>query len=376
MAQGHILLKNFNNVEYYAAISIGTPPQEFEVGAYSGFGVVWVIGGWLVGVHVCVCSDQTHPPDPHTHQNPPPPTQSHQRIHQPNPHHQNQPGDLRHGLLQHLGALRQVPALLRRQGALPVRGIQHLRAGQSMALRLVCCVGWGRQCRCYMRGGMDGAVVSRSSLVFVCVCGCGRMHIPRRKSPATAHFPPLISQSTHTHIQQTHTQNGTLFKVRYGSGAVQGFFAQDNMEVAGYKITNQIFAEVTDASGLGRTYQVGGWGWVGLLGGWNGGWCGIADVHVSSFDQGIHQLHIHTHTPEQITDGEVRRHHGHGLRELGGGARGHAHEQPPRAGTLRCVDRNVCVLGCVLGWGEGEGRLVLCGRVCCGSCEQPPRAGT
>ena len=54
---------------------------------------------------------------------------------------------------------------------------------------------------------------------------------------------------------QPHTptpQNGTVFKVRYGSGAVQGFFAEDSMGVAGFTIQNQTFAEVTDASGLGR----------------------------------------------------------------------------------------------------------------------------
>lgn len=47
-----------------------------------------------------------------------------------------------------------------------------------------------------------------------------------------------------------------MFKVRYGSGTVQGFFSEDSMDVAGYHIANQSFAEVTDASGLGRTYQV------------------------------------------------------------------------------------------------------------------------
>lgn len=51
-------------------------------------------------------------------------------------------------------------------------------------------------------------------------------------------------------------QDGAPFKVRYGSGTVQGFFAQDDMEVAGFSVRNQSFAEVTDASGLGRTYQV------------------------------------------------------------------------------------------------------------------------
>jgi hypothetical protein len=44
--------------------------------------------------------------------------------------------------------------------------------------------------------------------------------------------------------------------VRYGSGPVDGYFSQDDVTIAGYKIQKQIFAEVTDASGLGQTFQV------------------------------------------------------------------------------------------------------------------------
>lgn len=52
-------------------------------------------------------------------------------------------------------------------------------------------------------------------------------------------------------------QSPTPFHVRYGSGTVNGFFAKDSLEMAGYKASNQIFAQVVDASGLGRAYQVG-----------------------------------------------------------------------------------------------------------------------
>lgn len=85
-----------------------------------------------------------------------------------------------------------------------------------------------------------------------------------RKTPALTR-PPTQNKQT--------KQNGTVFKVRYGSGTVQGFFAQDDMDVAGFHVKNQSFAEVTDASGLGRTYQVrekegGRWLWLVCLGGW------------------------------------------------------------------------------------------------------------
>jgi hypothetical protein len=55
----------------------------------------------------------------------------------------------------------------------------------------------------------------------------------------------------------TYTANGTIFNIEYGSGPVSGFESVDNMNMGGLVVKNQIFAEVTDASGLGGAYKLG-----------------------------------------------------------------------------------------------------------------------
>jgi len=51
--------------------------------------------------------------------------------------------------------------------------------------------------------------------------------------------------------------NGTAFDIEYGSGPVSGYESQDTLNFGGFKVQNQIFAEVTDASGLGAAYKLG-----------------------------------------------------------------------------------------------------------------------
>jgi len=60
----------------------------------------------------------------------------------------------------------------------------------------------------------------------------------------------------------TYKPNGTKFAVQYGSGPVSGFYAVDNVQWGNSKgggpvVTNQIFAEVDDVSGLGAGYTLG-----------------------------------------------------------------------------------------------------------------------
>lgn len=55
----------------------------------------------------------------------------------------------------------------------------------------------------------------------------------------------------------TYKANGMLFNITYGSGPVNGYESQDNLNLGELKVTNQIFAEVTDASGLGLAYKIG-----------------------------------------------------------------------------------------------------------------------
>jgi len=66
-----------------------------------------------------------------------------------------------------------------------------------------------------------------------------------------------------SHPQYDHTKssswvvNGTIFKIEYGSGPVSGFFSQDTTTVGNIAVTDQLFAEINDASGLGLAYSVG-----------------------------------------------------------------------------------------------------------------------
>mmetsp|Transcript_17460 Transcript_17460/g.15743 ORF Transcript_17460/g.15743 Transcript_17460/m.15743 type:complete len:382 (-) Transcript_17460:70-1215(-) len=55
----------------------------------------------------------------------------------------------------------------------------------------------------------------------------------------------------------TYVQNGTVFDIEYGSGPVSGFDSNDRVGFGGLYVTNQVFAEVTDASGLGAAYKLG-----------------------------------------------------------------------------------------------------------------------
>lgn len=55
----------------------------------------------------------------------------------------------------------------------------------------------------------------------------------------------------------TYVKNGTAFDIEYGSGPVSGYESADVLNMGGLKVQNQIFAEVTDASGLGAAYKMG-----------------------------------------------------------------------------------------------------------------------
>jgi len=55
----------------------------------------------------------------------------------------------------------------------------------------------------------------------------------------------------------TYIKNGTVFDIEYGSGPVSGYESADVMNMGGLVVKDQIFAEVTDASGLGAAYKLG-----------------------------------------------------------------------------------------------------------------------
>jgi len=55
----------------------------------------------------------------------------------------------------------------------------------------------------------------------------------------------------------TYVANGTKFYIEYGSGPVAGFLSQDKTIVGSLNVPTQVFAEITDVSGLGLAYAVG-----------------------------------------------------------------------------------------------------------------------
>lgn len=55
----------------------------------------------------------------------------------------------------------------------------------------------------------------------------------------------------------TYQANGTSFDIMYGSGPVSGYQSIDTLNMGGLDVTNQEFAEVTNAEGLGAAYLMG-----------------------------------------------------------------------------------------------------------------------
>jgi hypothetical protein len=53
----------------------------------------------------------------------------------------------------------------------------------------------------------------------------------------------------------TYVKNGTDFNIEYGSGPVSGYYSQDDLTMGGLPVKGQIFAEITDASGLGLAFK-------------------------------------------------------------------------------------------------------------------------
>jgi hypothetical protein len=55
----------------------------------------------------------------------------------------------------------------------------------------------------------------------------------------------------------TFVKNGTAFDIEYGSGPVSGYESVDTLNMGDLIVKDQIFAEVTNAEGLGAAYKMG-----------------------------------------------------------------------------------------------------------------------
>lgn len=82
--------------------------------------------------------------------------------------------------------------------------------------------------------------------------GSSNLWIPSKKC-SNCGSKPLYDNSK----SSSYVQNGTVFKIQYGSGPVAGFMSSDAANVAGFTVNSQLFAEVTDVSGLGQAYSMG-----------------------------------------------------------------------------------------------------------------------
>jgi hypothetical protein len=80
----------------------------------------------------------------------------------------------------------------------------------------------------------------------------------------------------------TYVKNGTDFNIQYGSGPVSGYYSQDDMTMGGLPVKGQIFAEITDASGLGLAFKIGKFD--GILG------LGFDTIAVGGVESPFHNL--------------------------------------------------------------------------------------
>jgi len=82
--------------------------------------------------------------------------------------------------------------------------------------------------------------------------GSSNLWIPSKKCTNCGLHPKYDSSKSSSYVA-----NGTVFNIQYGSGPVSGSLSGDIVTWGGLKVKSQLFAEVTDVSGLGMAYSVG-----------------------------------------------------------------------------------------------------------------------
>jgi len=82
--------------------------------------------------------------------------------------------------------------------------------------------------------------------------GSSNLWVPS-KNCTNCGFHPKYDHSK----SSTYVPNGTKFEIRYASGPVAGYLSQDSVTVGDVTTKSNLFAEITDVSGLGPAYALG-----------------------------------------------------------------------------------------------------------------------
>jgi len=84
--------------------------------------------------------------------------------------------------------------------------------------------------------------------------GSSNLWVPSAKC---TQLPCKLHPQYTSSLSSTYVANGTAFDIEYGSGPVSGFLSVDTVGVADISVTSQMFAEITDVTGLGLAFAIG-----------------------------------------------------------------------------------------------------------------------